>query len=363
MTIGGRAMRHSYLRGAYSVDAVTLRRIVDLTCVVLALALFLGIGDAEMVIQALWLTVAIGAFTYGLRAALARIAIAACIMVAFLGIASAAGLMLQDHLEFTEWPLMAIIAIIVAILADRLSTSARHYAALYRQASERLVTAHEVERGRLARDLHDGVGQTLTAVVLTLDAVENELQTINGDAPVAGRESIKRARDLAATALAETRDVATQLRPNRVHETGLGAALRNLAGSAGVAVEMRLDPALLPAGSLDQDTEIDLYRIVQEAVGNAARHSQAKQIWIDGRIVDGTLRLVVGDDGVGFSPEDRDRGLGLDGMRERAEIHGGVVTIRSGLGHGTRVDIVMPMANGPDAPGPAGTVPALDGAY
>ena len=92
---------------------------------------------------------------------------------------------------------------------------------------------------------------------------------------VAPRASLYRARTLAATALAEARDVAVRLRPTRVHEIGLGAALRNLAGSAGIAVELRFEPDLLPPGLLEPEVEIDVFRIVQEAVGNAARHSRA----------------------------------------------------------------------------------------
>lgn len=329
---------------AATFSSTVLQRIVDLTCAVLAVALFLGIGESEMILQGLWLTVAIGAFVYGLRAALARITIAAIIMIAFLGIASAVGLHPdQERFEFTEWPLMVLIAVIVAVLADRVSTSARHYAALYRQASERLVTAHEDERARLARDLHDGVGQTLTAVMLTLDAVDRELGVgDDGDEP-AGRGSLRRARELTAAALAEAREVAAQLRPTRVHEIGLSAALHNLAASAGVPVEVRFARTMIPPGLLDPDTEIDLYRIVQEAVGNAARHSGARRIWVDGRVVDDSVRFVIGDDGVGFSRSERSDGLGLDGMDERAAIHGGTVTIRSSPGRGTRVDVVVPI--------------------
>ena len=358
MTIGGRR-RDFRLIGASHLAPGDVRRIVDLVCAGLAITLFTRVWDPEILLQILWLTVAIGAFIYGLRAALARIFIATVVMIGYLGLSSAIGLPpTEEQLEFTEWPLMVTIAVIVAVLADRVSTSARHYASMYRQASERLVTAHEEERARLARDLHDGVGQTLTAVVMTLDAAETELRASSDASALAGQAFIQRARELAATALAETRDVATQLRPTRVHEIGLGAALRNLAGSAGVAVELRFDPGLLPPGSLQPELEIDVYRIVQESLGNAARHSGARRVWISGHIVDGMVRLVVGDDGTGFDDGDRGRGLGLDGMQERAAIHGGSVNVRSRRGVGTRVEIVVPQSP-PDAtpvvsaPGPA----------
>lgn len=343
MTIGGllRDFRSSRIA---NLEPRVMRRMVDVACGLFAIALFLRMGDPEILLQGLWLTVAIGAFVYGMRAALVRIAVATAVMVAYLALSTAVGLPPTDEqLEFTEWPLMVAIAGIVAVLADRVSNSARHYAAMYRQASERLVTAHEEERARLARELHDGVGQTLTAVILTLDAVDKGLARPGPhDESAAG--GVQRAREMASAALAETRSVAGKLRPVRVHEIGLGAALANLARSAGVPVELRFDPALLPPAMLEPELEIDVYRIVQEALGNAARHSQARNIWIGGHLVDDTVRLVVGDDGVGFDNSVMGHGLGLDGMYERGSIHGLEVEITSRRGNGTRVDIVVPIS-------------------
>lgn len=346
MTIGGPVRDHRSSRLA-NLDPVLLRRLVDLACGVFAVALFLRLADPEILLQGLWLTVAIGAFLYGLAAALWRILVATIVMVGYLAVSDAVGVPpTEEQLEFTEWPLMVAIAVIVAVLADRVSTSARHYAALYRKASERLVTAHEEERASLARELHDGVGQTLTAVILTLDAADSELAPTAQEGST-GRTGVRRAREMASSALAETRSVAAKLRPTRVHEIGLGAALSNLARSAGVAVELRFDPALLPPGYLEPEMEIDLYRIVQEAIGNAARHSQARNIWVGGHILDDTVRLVVGDDGVGFDASARDRGLGLDGMYERASIHAVTVEVRSQPGSGTRVEIIVPVPQPP----------------
>jgi signal transduction histidine kinase len=147
---------------------------------------------------------------------------------------------------------------------------------------------------------------------------------------------------MASSALAETRQVAAKLRPTRVHELGLGAAIANLARSAGVPVELRFDPATLPPGLLEPELEIDIYRIVQEAVGNAARHSRARHIWITAHLVDETIRLLVGDDGVGFDQPARGHGLGLDGMNERATIHGLELDVRSRRGAGTRVALIVP---------------------
>jgi two-component system sensor histidine kinase UhpB len=344
MTIGSRLRDHRSSRLA-NLDPVLLRRLVDLACGAFAVALFLRLADPEILLQGLWLTVAIGAFLYGLKAALWRILVATIVMIGYLWVAEAVGVPpTEEQLEFTEWPLMVTIAVIVAVLADRVSTSARHYAAMYRQASERLLTAHEEERARLARELHDGVGQTLTAVILTLDAAGSDLAgTVSADRDT-GRAGVHRARELASSALAETRTVAAKLRPTRVREIGLGAAIANLARAAGVPVELRFDPALLPPGELEPEMEIDVFRIVQEALGNAARHSQARSIWIGGHVVDNTVRLVVGDDGIGFDASARGPGLGLDGMYERAGLHGVNIEVTSRPGAGTRVEIVVPTA-------------------
>jgi two-component system sensor histidine kinase UhpB len=347
MTIVGGAWDHRISRYA-NLDQVALRRLIDLTCGVFALGLFLRLADPEILLQGLWLIVAIGAFLYGLAAALWRIGIAGGVILGFIVISDGLGLPpTEEQLEFTEWPLMASIAGIVAVLADRLSSSARRYAKLYRQASERLVTAHEEERARLARELHDGVGQTLTAVILSLDAADRGSRSVD---PADGNPDLVRARDLASSALAETRQVAAKLRPTRVHEMGLGAALANLARMAGVPVDVTFDPELLPPGLLEPELEIDVYRIVQEAVGNAARHSHASRIWISAHVLDESVRIVVGDDGDGFDQTARDRGLGLDGMRERASIHGLEVEIRSQRGAGTRVEIVVPLVHAAPAP-------------
>jgi signal transduction histidine kinase len=345
MTIAGPDWDHRLARLA-TLDPVLLRRLVDIACAGFAVALFLRLADPEILLQGLWLVVAIGAFVYGLAAALWRIAVACAVMVAYIAISDAVGVpATQEQVEFTEWPLMVAIALIVAILADRVSSSARHYATLYRQASERLVTAHEEERASLARELHDGVGQTLTAVILTLDAAGSEIESSGTDARGSGHGAVVRARELASAALAETREVAAKLRPTRVHEMGLGAAISNLARSAGVPVELRFDPATLPPGLLEPELEIDVYRIIQEAVSNAARHSQARHVWITAHLVDDSIRLLVGDDGHGFDQAlMRGHGLGLDGMHERATIHGLELDVRSRRGAGTRVALIVPTA-------------------
>ncbi|MGP1674767.1 MAG: sensor histidine kinase [Candidatus Limnocylindrales bacterium] len=338
---------HLHIGRGSAVGPVATRRLLDAFTLALAFAMFARLADPEILLQALWVIIGIGAFVYGLRMALGRIAIVAAAVPGYAFLSTRftiAPFEPMDTMDFVEWPLMAAIGIIVAILADRIATSAQRYAGLYRQTSERLLTAHEDERARVARDLHDGVGQTLTAVVLTLDAAETELR--GGPTPGSYRAltSIRRAQTLAADALEEARDVASRLRPTRIHEIGLGAAIRNLAPTAGVPVDVRFGPGLLPPGLLEPEAELEAYRIVQEAIGNAARHSHARSVWLDGEIVDGSVHLMIGDDGIGFDESAKSRGLGLTGMRERATILHGRLDVRSVPGAGTTIELALPIA-------------------
>ena len=215
------------------------------------------------------------------------------------------------------------------------------------KASNRLLTAQEDERRRLARDLHDGVGQTLTALTFTLDAAESMLWAGELQPSTLTQSAVGRAQELAALALDETRDVAFRLRPARFAEIGLGAGIQELAATSGVAVEVRIDPELLHPRLLDPDAEMEAYRIVQEALGNAARYAFATRIWIVMETSDGKLQITVGDDGVGFDPNrTTERGLGLAGMSERAILLRADLSIRSAPGSGTTITFSLPLPSG-----------------
>jgi signal transduction histidine kinase len=348
-------------RGMPGLGPTGIRRLLNLITIVLAAAALVQWGDPDLVLDALWVTIAIGAFLFGLRASLARIVIATVVIVVHSAVvAVGAGQEFEfDLLDLTDWALLIVISIVVAVMADRLSSTTRRYTALYRQASDRLVTAHEEERRSLARDLHDGVGQTLTAAILTLDAAEAALALGVEESPITTREAIRQAKALVATALDEARDVATRLGPARIREIGLGAATRNLAESAGIPVEVRFDPAILPPGLLEPEREIALYRILQEAIGNAARHSRAEHVWIDGEVGGGLIHLTVGDDGAGFDESAMERGLGLAGIHERADILLGRVEVRSRPGAGTTVAVTIPVLMFPAGdPPPFSDLPA-----
>ena len=334
-----------------------VRILLDLVFVVTAVAAFAQVWDPDVLFHLIWVILTIEAFLFGLRLTAARIAVAMLLLLAYFNLGSMAGPTGPNvaALDLAEWPLMVVIAAIVAVMADRVAATSRQYAELYRRASDRLLTAQEDERKRLGRDLHDGVGQTLTAVVLTLDAAESQMWAGERAPSTLARAAILRAQELAAIALDETRDVAYRLRPDRFVETGLVAATNRLAASAGVPITVVAPADLAVPGLLDPEDEMNVYRIVQEAVSNAIRHARAKHIRIEFESLNGELTVSVTDDGVGFEPGDaEERGLGVAGMRERALILRSGLDVRSVRGVGTRVSITVTLHHRPEtSPSPS----------
>lgn len=321
---------------------------LDATGIALVVASVAQLGNPDVLLHVVWIVLAVEAFAFGLRIATVRITAATIVVIVYAFAANGAATPVaaaMTDLDLEEWPLMAVIAIIVAIMADRVMLTGRRYAALYRAASDRLLTAQEDERKRLAADLHDGVGQTMTALALTLDAAEAALA--NPDAPdAAGSDAVRRAREMAGIALEDVRGVAFRLRPARLRETGLVAALCELAASAGMPVEFSADASLTRPDLLDPASEVDAYRIVQEALGNATRHGQPDRVEISVRRVERLLRIEVADDGVGFDVGNvKGRGLGLASMRDRALVVRGMLHVRSRPGTGTVVRLDVPLAD------------------
>jgi signal transduction histidine kinase len=354
--------------GRLTQNSRRFQALLDMCAIAGVVATFAQLGDPDLLLHVVWVVLAITAFFFGLQSTLLRVFLATGALVVYAGYAHFSVVLFPGHelphaqqLELTEWPLMFTISLIVAVMADRRAGLAAHYATLYRRTNDRLLTAQEDERRRLAYDLHDGVGQTLTALTLSLDAVSARLA--KGD-PMARR--VERARKLAAGALAETRDVATRLRPARLAQIGLPGALRELARSAGVRVEMRLGVDPETAAAQTAGAAIEIYRIVQEALANAARHSKADKVEIDFRPLPNGLRIEIADDGIGFDVTVKEPlGLGLAGMRDRARVLGASLVVESHPGAGTRVVLDLPTGRarlvGPidSTPGEASTPAAV----
>jgi signal transduction histidine kinase len=211
---------------------------------------------------------------------------------------------------------------------------------------KRVLTAQEDERRRIARELHDETGQSLSALILNLDIARAGA----GDHPQTA-EALERLKGLAETALEEVRKLIYDLRPTILDDLGLTAALRWYAHEQleprGVEVTFLIG---IGQARLDTVVETTLFRIAQEAMWNIVKHAGATRAEVRLDPIPGGVRLAVHDNGRGFRPDEQRRfdplrgGLGLGGMRERAALIGGTVSIRSSEGHGTEVVAELPLA-------------------
>src|SRR3989304_570218 len=141
---------------------IGVRGLLNVASLALVVALVAGVADAELLLDAFWVTLVIGAFLFTLRVALLRVALGSLFILAHF-VVEAGGVAGIDKTDLAEWPLLLVILILVTLMADRVRTTTQHYASLYRQASDRLVSAHEEERGRLGRGLPDSGGGNAAA--------------------------------------------------------------------------------------------------------------------------------------------------------------------------------------------------------
>lgn len=208
------------------------------------------------------------------------------------------------------------------------------------RARERLVSAREEERRRLRRDLHDGLGPQLSSQTLTIDAVRSLMRRD----PDAAEELLVDLKGQAQDAISDIRRLVYSLRPPALDDLGLIGAIRETAAQYAhngldVAVETPDELPPLPAA-----VEVAVYRVVQEAVTNVARHAKARFCSVSLAVDEATtvLRLEVRDDGRGM-PEERDSGVGLTSMRERAAELGGSLAVDSLPGGGVAVRAQLPL--------------------
>ena len=206
-----------------------------------------------------------------------------------------------------------------------------------RDSLRRVIEGQELERRRLARELHDETGQALTSVLLGLKAVETA-----ADAPAA----LASLRELVVATLQDVRRLAVELRPRALDDFGLVPALERLVETfteaTGISVEF--EPRL-GAERLQPEVETTLYRIVQEALTNIAKHAGAHRVSVLLVRRPGLVSALIEDDGHGFGPaEEAQGGMGLAGMRERLALLDGQLTIESGRGTGTSLVAEVPLA-------------------
>lgn len=223
----------------------------------------------------------------------------------------------------------------VASVADALNEMLDRLEHERQQSGRRALIAQEAERGRVARELHDEVGQTLTGVVLQLEGLGRQ-------APSDLQEPIHQLQETAREGVERVREIARGLRPPALSEFGLRAALVSLATGiadrTGLTVRHRL-AADLP--ELPPEQELAVYRVVQESLTNAVRHAHATTVEIALERRDGVVLASVRDDGVGIGSAPP--GTGLSGMLERALLVGGELTVADTPDGGTEVRLRVPV--------------------
>jgi two-component system NarL family sensor kinase len=237
------------------------------------------------------------------------------------------------------------------LVIGRLIAGALHQARLHRQLVarerahenfvEQVIEAQEIERRRLAGDIHDGISQRLITLSYRLDAAAQAVP----DRPVEASEQLEKARELVELTLQEARAAIGGLRPPVLDDLGLAGGLASLARSI-PQIDLELE---LAENRLPEHIEIALYRIAQECLQNVVKHADAGVARLVLDVGDDSVRLEVTDDGIGFDTfehplgADEMGGYGLLSMAERAELVGGRLNIRSRPGAGTAVIVTIPL--------------------
>jgi len=204
-----------------------------------------------------------------------------------------------------------------------------------RESLRRVVAAQEVERRRLARELHDETGQALTSILLGLKALEDRV----------GGEAVAELRELVVATLQDVRRLAVELRPKVLDDFGLVPALERLTATFAeqTGMDVRFETGLGEA-RLPEEIETALYRIVQESLTNIVKHAQASAVSVVLTRRPDAVTAVVEDDGTGFDVANvREDGFGLEGMRERVRLLGGKMHIESSESSGTTLVAEVPL--------------------
>jgi signal transduction histidine kinase len=207
-----------------------------------------------------------------------------------------------------------------------------------RDSVRRVVEAQELERARLARELHDETGQALTSILLGLKPLERTAESAEA------RTALESVRELVISTLQDVRRLAVELRPSALDDFGLVPAVERLTETFREQSGLRVDlETQLGEERLPSEAETTLYRVIQEALTNVVKHSAAKRVSILLQRKNSAVVAVVEDDGAGFDPSDtRADAIGLSGMRERVSLAGGRLQVESSPGAGTTVVAEVP---------------------
>jgi len=230
----------------------------------------------------------------------------------------------------------------VAALAQAFNDMLERLERERRDSARRALAVQESERRRVARELHDEVGQVFTAIMLQIEHLAAEV-------PPAQRAELDELRETARAGAYDVRRIAARLRPQVLDDLGLHSALTALASAHAEQTGVLVDRALEPV-ALDEEQELVVFRVAQEALTNVARHAGAARVALSLRREGATVVLRVADDGRGLPPAAASSSSGIRGMRERALLVGATLTLRQPAGGGTEVVLRLPAG----AAGPAG---------
>jgi signal transduction histidine kinase len=232
------------------------------------------------------------------------------------------------------------VAVIVVVRLRVLEHRSEEAEGQMRELSQQLVSTQEEERRNLSRELHDHVAQVLTGLRMGLGGIERT----SGDRRVSA--AVAECRQLVDDMFRTVRDLALGLRPSMLDDFGLQPALewhaRDFSRRCNMDVELKIEGDV---ASLPDKHRTCVYRVIQEAMTNCARHARAKTILVEVASREGQLRVAVSDDGIGLDPEMGRRGLGLRGIEERVkELRGSMnIARRAGAGPGTTVSVLLPV--------------------
>jgi signal transduction histidine kinase len=227
---------------------------------------------------------------------------------------------------------------------DQSLVRARKFQVRLRQMSSQVLNAQEEERKRIARELHDDTAQALTSVLVRLRLLQRSAMDERA------RAALAELRDLTGATLEGVRRMAIDLRPPMLDDLGLQAALQAHVEDFSRRWPVKATFTSGRLGRLPPEVELVLYRIVQEALSNVAKHANASRVEARLTRKGRTLRMMIEDDGCGFDVEaikgSRESGLGLFGMEERLALIGGTLRVESAPGGGTRVSADVPLPRG-----------------
>ena len=224
----------------------------------------------------------------------------------------------------------------VATLARTFNEMLDRLEAERRESARQALRVQEGERTRVARELHDEVGQTLTAMML-------QIESLAAKVPEDLRDELDELRETTRLGAADVRRIAVRLRPEALDDLGLPSALSVLATSFGEHAALRIDRRLQRVAALTEEQELVVYRVAQEALTNVARHARASNVELSLEQNDDDVRLRVRDDGRGLPENALSSATGIRGMRERAMLIGAHLSISARERGGTELVLRVPL--------------------